>query len=79
MLQSDDSLRFTSSEFDNLHALGIGLNGVKSADDLAATLEPWFHALAEVCPDLFDKFAQEIATAKGVRLPPKQRLVREPE
>jgi hypothetical protein len=65
MLQSDESLRFTPTEIEYFRALGIDLSGVRSPDDFAATLEPWFHALGEVRPDLFDKIVQEIAAAKG--------------
>lgn len=69
MLRSGQSLRFTPTEIEELRALGIDLNGVKSSAEFAAALEPWLHALAEARPDLFDKLSREIAEAKGIDLP----------
>lgn len=69
MLKSGRSIRFTATEINELAELGIDINGVKSADDFAAALEPWLHALAQARPDLFDKIAGKIAAAKSIRLP----------
>lgn len=79
MLRSGRSIRFTAAEIDELRALGIDISGAKSPADFAAALEPWFHALAEVRPDLFDRIVREIAAAKGNRLPPDLRVVPDPE
>lgn len=74
MLRSGRStIRFTATEMEELRALGIGASDVKSADDFAAALEPWLHALSDIRPDLFDKITREIALAKGIRLPPDLR------
>ena len=74
MLKSGRSIRFTATEINELAELGIDINGVKSAHDIAAALEPWLHALAQARPDLFDKIAGQIAAAKGIRLPPQEPL-----
>lgn len=79
MLQSGHSIRFSTTEIDELQALGIDIGGAKSPADFAAALEPWLHALAEVRPELFDKIVGEIAAAKGIRLPPDLRVVPDPE
>lgn len=44
-----------SRAMDELAEVGIDVNGIKSADDFAAALEPWLHALAETRADLLDK------------------------
>jgi hypothetical protein len=75
MLKSGRSLRFTAAEREDLQALGIDVRGVKSASAFAAALEPWLHAVADVRPDLFEKIVREIASTKGIRLPPKLRVV----
>jgi hypothetical protein len=72
MLKSGRSIRFTGKERDDLAELGIDIDGIKSADDFAAALEPWLHALAETRPDLLDNIAGQILAAKGVRLPPQE-------
>ena len=69
MLRSNRSIRFTSREIDELRALGIDLGSVRSREDFAVALEPWLQALADVRPDVFDRFTREIAAAKGVPLP----------
>jgi len=71
MLRSGNSLRFTATEVEQHRGLGIDLDGVKSPDDFANALAPWIEGLAEVRPDLLDKLAQDLAKAKGVKLPPK--------
>lgn len=69
MLKFAGSIRFTSSEADDLRAIGIDVSGVKSPHDFAAALEPWLQALADVRPDVFEKIGREIAAAKGIPLP----------
>lgn len=79
MLRSGRSLRFTATEIEDLQALGIDVQGVKSGTELAAALEPWLHALAEARPDLLHKVAGEIAAAKGVRLQSNLHRLSDPE
>jgi hypothetical protein len=79
MLQLGRAIRFTPTEIEELRALGIDIDGVKSRYAFASALEPWIHALAEVRPDLFDKIAREIAAAKGIRLPHDLPIVPDPE
>lgn len=79
MLRSSRSIRFTSTEIDELRALGIDLSGVKSPHDFVVALEPWLQALADVRPDVFDTIAREIAAAKGIRLPRHSRVIPDPE
>jgi len=74
MLRSGRStIRFTTTEIEELRALGIDASDVKSADDFAAALEPWLHALSDIRPDPFDTIAREIALVEG-RLPGSSRL-----
>lgn len=75
MLCSGRSIRFTAKEVEETQALGIDLHGVKSPDDFAHALVPWIEALGEVRPDLLDKLAQDLAKAKGVKLPPRLSVV----
>ena len=75
MLRSGRSIRFTAKEAGEAQELGIDLNGVKSPDDFANALVPWIEALGEVRPDLLDKLAQDLAKAKGVKLPPRLSVV----
>ena len=72
MLKSGSSIRFTATEVDELAELGIDVAGARSAEDFAAALEPWLHALAETRPDLLDKIATECAARKRIRQPPEQ-------
>ena len=65
MLKSGRSIRFTATEINELAELGIDIDGVKSADDFTAALEPWLQALAQARPDLFHKIAGKIASAKS--------------
>lgn len=69
MLKSGSRIRFTATEVDELAELGIDVAGAKSAEDFAATLEVWLDALAQARPDLFQKIAVAITTAKGVQPP----------
>jgi hypothetical protein len=72
MLKSGTSIRFTATEVSELAELGIDVADAKSADDFAAALGPWLHALAQMRPALFDRITHEIA-AKGVRMPAPRR------
>jgi hypothetical protein len=75
MLRSGNSLRFTTAEVDRFSELGLNLDGVKSPADFADALAPWIEALGEVRPDLLDKLAQALASAKGTSLPPRLSVV----
>lgn len=75
MLRSGNSLRFTAREIEEHHGLGVDLTCVKTLGDFADALVPWIEALGEVRPDLLDKLAQDLARAKGVKLPPRLDLV----
>ena len=75
MLRSDSSIRFTANEVREARELGIDLDGVKSPDDFANALIPWVEALGEVRPDLLTRIAQDLAKAKGVKLPPRLSVV----
>ena len=75
MLRSGNSIRFTAKEAEEAQELGIDLNGVKSPGGFANALVPWIEALGEVRPDLLDKLAQDLAKAKGVKLPPRLSVV----
>ena len=75
MLRSGNSIRFTTKEVEETQAVGIDLDGVKSPDAFANALVPWIEALGEVRPDLLDKIAQELAKAKGAKLPPRFSVV----
>jgi hypothetical protein len=71
MLCSGNSIRFTAKEVEETQGLRIDLSGVKSPDDFANALVPWIEALGEVRPDLLDKIAQDLAMARGAKLPPR--------
>ena len=75
MLRSGNSIRFTAKEAEQGQELGIDVSGVKSPDDFANALVPWIEALGEVRPDLLDKLAQDLAKAKGAKLPPRLSIV----
>ena len=75
MLRAGNSIRFTATEAKEAEELGINVSDVKSPDDFANALVPWIEALGEVRPDLLDKLAQELAKAKGVKLPPRLSVV----
>jgi hypothetical protein len=75
MLCSGRSIRFTAKEVEETQTLGIDLSGVKSPDDFAHALVPWIEALGEVRPDLLDRLAQDLAKAKGTKLPPDFSVV----
>ncbi|MES2356554.1 MAG: hypothetical protein V4568_19570 [Pseudomonadota bacterium] len=75
MFRSGNSIRFTSKEIEESRKIGLDLHGVKSPDGFAHALVPWIEALDEVRPDLLDKLAQEVAKAKGVKLPPRLNVI----
>lgn len=75
MLRSGNSIRFTAKEVNETQGLGIDLHGVKSSDDFANALVPWIEALGEMRPDLLEKIAQDLAKAKGAKLPPRFSVV----
>ena len=75
MLRSGNSIRFTAKEVSETQALGIDLHGVKSPEDFANALVPWFEALGEMRPDLLEKIAQDLAKARGAKLPPGLSVV----
>lgn len=75
MFRSGNSIRFTPKEIEESQKMGLDLHGVKSSDEFANALVPWIEALDEVRPDLLDKFAQEVAKAKDVKLPPRLNVI----
>jgi hypothetical protein len=75
MLRSGNSIRFTAKEVNETQGLGIDLHGVKSPDDFANALVPWIEALGEMRPDLLEKIAQDLAKARGAKLPPRLSVV----
>lgn len=75
MLRSGRSIRFTAKEIGDAQELGIELDGAKSPDDFANALVPWIEALGEVRPDLLLRLTQDLAKARGVKLPPGLSVV----
>ena len=75
MLCSGNSIRFTGKEAEEAREMGIDVAGVKSPDDFANALVPWIEALGEVRPDLLNKLARNMATAKGIKMPPCLNVV----
>ena len=75
MLLSGKAIRFTAKEIESNRKIGLDLQGVKSADDFGNAIIPWIDALGEVRPDLLDRLAQELAKAKGARLPARLSVV----
>lgn len=75
MLRSGNSLRFTAKEVEEHQGFGVDLGDVKSPDDFVNALVPWIEALGEVRPDLLAKLAQDMAKAKGAKLPPRLSVV----
>lgn len=71
MIRSGSSTRFTSHEVSELRQVGLDLANVKCQDDLDAELTRWTHTLADERFDLLEQIAVEMATAKGMTLPPK--------
>ena len=75
MLRSGNALRFTAREIEDNRKIGLDLQGVTSPDSFGNALLPWMEALDEVRPDLLDKLLQELAMAKGIKLPPRLSVV----
>ncbi|WP_406625303.1 hypothetical protein [Acidovorax sp. SDU_ACID1] len=75
MLRAGLSLRFTSTEIDELRRIGIDVGGARTQDDLDQALARWADTLAEERPDLLDRIAEALAQEKGALLP--ARLTRE--
>jgi hypothetical protein len=75
MLRSGKAIRFTAKEIETNQKIGLDLRGVKSPDDFGNAIIPWIDALGEVRPDLLDRFAQELAKAKGAKLPARLSVV----
>lgn len=75
MIRSGNSLRFTGPEVEEFRSVGLALDEVKTPTDFADVLDPWIEALGEVRPDLLERLVQDLAKAKGAKLPPRLSVV----
>jgi hypothetical protein len=76
MIRSRNLTRFTPHEVSELRQIGLDLADVKCQDDIVAEVTRWAQALAYERFDLLEQITAEMAKAKGVKLPPKLRVVK---
>ena len=75
MIRSGNSTRFSAAEVEEFRQIGIDLGAVKCPNDIEQEVSRWAHTLADERFDLLEKIASEMAKAKGVKLPPKFRVL----
>lgn len=71
MIRSGNSTRFTPNEVDELRQIGLDLADATCQNDIDAEVAQWAHTLARERFGLLERIAEEMAKAKGVKLPPK--------
>ena len=75
MIRSGTSARFTSTEVEEFRQIGLDFGSVKNQSDIERELRRWVHTLADERFDLLEKIASAMASAKGMKLPPKLTAV----
>jgi hypothetical protein len=75
MIRSHASIRFTPTEVEEFRQIGLSLGDVRHQDEIEQAVSRWAHTLADERFDLLEKIASEMAKAKGVKLPPKFRVL----
>ncbi|MGB7990702.1 MAG: hypothetical protein WCF44_14990 [Candidatus Methylophosphatis roskildensis] len=63
MLIAGNSLRLTSEEIKQHRGVGLNVEHVRSRGQYARAVEVWALCLAEVRPDILDKFVEDLAQA----------------
>ena len=67
MLIAGNSLRLTSDEIEQHRGVGLNVEHVRSRDQYARAVEVWALCLAEVRPDILDKFVEDLEQAVSRR------------
>lgn len=67
MLISGNSLRLTPEEIEQHRGVGLNVEHVRSRDQYARAVEFWALRLAEVRPDILDKFVEDLEQAVSRR------------
>jgi hypothetical protein len=75
MIRSDNSLRFTPNEVEELRQVGLDLSDVKCQHDIEQEVSRWAHTLADERFELLEKIAWAMAKAKGVKPLPRLNIV----
>ena len=75
MIRSGNAARFTPTEVGEFRQIGLDLGDVRHRNDIEQEVSQWAHTLADERFDLLAKIASAMAKAKGVKLPPKLKVV----
>src|SRR5947207_2091559 len=67
---------FTPTEVEEFRQIGLDLSKIRHQDDVEQEVSRWANTLAYERFDLLEKIASEMAKVKGIKLPPKLRIVR---
>ena len=76
MLRAGDALRFTPGEIEAYRKLGLDFDGARTQDDIDQALTRWADTLNDERPDLLEKIAAAMATARGIPLPARLTRIR---
>ena len=75
MIRSHTSVRCTSIEVEEFRQIGLSMSDVRHRHEIEQVVSRWAYTLADERFDLLEEIGSEMAKAKGVKLPPKFRVL----